>query len=206
MFGKFAIKSVLILAIAVLLSTLAVGSLVTAKDNSLPESVLNGPTGRALEQTVPIPDGPGFISVSSYAFRAGAETADPSYLNGFMFVGDAGAAGNETFFAPVYLPHGASITKLLFFYSDLEVDFDLTFALDKIELSGMWPIEVAGATSSGTTDQGLAIATVTEPVVNNQLNAYVLRVVIPAGFHSDMGLFNVRIDYSYPTFLPTVQK
>jgi len=124
MLTKFALRSILVLCVMVLLSTVMVGSAVTGKESTQPNTALTFPPEL-------LSGGPGYISVSNFGFTPYESTMKLEYSNMWMCNGDA-APGDGIYFAPVNLPHGATITRVLFFYWDSTSPTDMSFLLERV--------------------------------------------------------------------------
>ena len=202
MFTKFALKSILVLCVIILLSTLVVGSAVTAKQSPFSNAILAAPPERALQGGSPVPGGPGFISVSTFGFKPYYPSTNLAYTNTWIY-NDSSSYG--VYFSPVNLPHGATITKVLFFYYDTVVGANMTFYLERVNLFDGSHTEVAQVNSTGSAGYGYVESVIFIPAVNNQLYSYIIEADIPGGYLANLSLINIRIDYGYPVYLPTVQ-
>ena len=197
MFAKFGFKSVLVLFVIVLLSVLATGSTVTAKESALT-------TGAILAtDPEPIPGGPGFISVSTYGFKPYLPTWTMAYSNTWMYNDGAEAAAYIT---PVNLPHGANLTKVVFFYYDTVPEGGMNYYLQAVNMFDGTLTDVASGSSNGADGFGYVEIPIYEPLINNQLYSYVLEADFPGGLGVNLSLINIRIDYSYSSFLANIQK
>ena len=203
MSAKFAHKFTLILCVMLMLSTLAVSSAVSAQQNTPENAILAVPPDQSIQGGSPVPGGPGFISVSTFGFKPQDPTMDLSYSTTRMF-NDGVTSG--LYFAPVNLPDGASLTHVLFFYYDTVVADNMHFYLLRVNMFDGSTEQVARVFADSSTGYAYVESAIFRPTVDNQLYSYILEVGIPSGFDKELSLINVRIDYSYPVFLPTVQK
>jgi hypothetical protein len=140
--------------------------------------------------------------------RTGVLAVNPSAFQtvsqGGMYYHNAGYLENQGvaalyFFAPIYLPHGATITKVTSYWHDADAT-DLSIALDKMS-------NVDGATnsgyiaafnSSGTAGDGSTIRTggdIISPVVDNAGYNYCLSLGMEGS--SANKLYSVVIEYTY---------
>jgi hypothetical protein len=197
MFAKFGFKPVLVLFAVVLLSTLAAGSTVTAK-----EGAFN--TG-AIPAVIPdpVPGGPGFISVSTYGFKPYDPAWTLGYSNTWMY--NNGTEG-ANYITSVNLPHGAILTKVVFFYYDTVPGGGMDYYLQSVNMFDGSLTEVAGGSSNGSDGFGYVEIPIYEPLIDNQLYSYVIEADFPGGFGTNLSLINIRIDYGYSSFLANVQK
>ncbi len=203
MITKFTLKSFLVLCISILLSTVMVGSAVTAQEVVHDNPILAAPPEQTIQGGSPVPGGPGFISVSSFAFKPFSSDDSQIYDVTWMYNGGADMA---SFIAPVYLPHDATITKVVFFFYDGITGADLILSLLRVNMFDGSVTPVARGYSSTSSGLGFIEAPISIPLVDNQLYSYILDVDIPGGHYGSLSLINVRIDYSYPSYLPCVQK
>lgn len=197
MFAKFGFKPVLVLFVVVLLSTLVTGSTVTAMESALTTGAIPA------VDPEPIPGGPGFISVSTYGFKPYISTDTMAYSNTGMYNDGATAAA---YISPVNLPHGANITKVVFFYYDTIPSDEMTYYLQAVNMFTGLITEVAGGSSNGAEGFGYVEIPIYEPLINNQLYSYGILTHIPGGFGTNLSLINIRIDYGYSSFLVNLQK
>ena len=152
----------------------------------------------------PVPGGPGFLSVGSYAFK-------PATLIGLIydFVNNRlyHASGQFVIFSsPVNLPHGATITQVTLYFvdngaSDISVSL-VSYPLDDPAAS----IEIASNTTSGASPNPRTLVINTFPAgntIDNQSNFYTVNVRLPSSFYQ---LGGVRIDYGHSITLPLIMK
>jgi len=204
MITKFTLKSFLVLCISILLSTVMVGSAVTAQEVVHNNPLLAATPQQSIQGGSPVPGGPGFISVSSFAFKPYSSETIQKYESTWMYNGGSDLG---IFIAPIYLPHNATITKVVFFFYDEVQTQDLILSLKRLNLyDGSVSAYVALTYSSIDSGYGFVESPISETLINNQMYSYILDVDIPGGYLSSLSLINVRIDYSYPSYLPCVQK
>ena len=197
MVTKFALKPFLVLFVVMLLSTLVVGSAVIAKEGAF--STVTSPAS----VPVPIDGGPGFISVSTFGFVPYAPEMLLTHNNMWL---ENGSQTDGVYFAPVYLPHKANLTKVVFFYYDT-VPADMVFYLERVNLFTGDRAEAARAYPTGTAGFSTIECDLFEPyLIDNQLYSYILQVDIPGGYSSNLSLINIRIDYGYTGYFPTIQR
>lgn len=196
MFAKFGFKPVFVLFVVILLSTLAAGSTVTAKESGLTTGAI------AAGDPDPIPGGPGFISVSTYGFKPYLPTWTMAYSNTWMY--NDGTEG-ANYIAPVNLPHGANLTKVVFFYYDTVPGVGMDYYLQRVNMFDGSLTEVAGGSSTGSDGFGYVEIPIYEPLIDNQLYSYVIEADFPGGFGTNLSLINIRIDYGYSSFLANIQ-
>ena len=114
--------------------------------------------------------------------------------------------GTETAYyeAPVSLPQGATITKLVVYYYDGSAD-DLTSRLWIVPLYQPYPQVLASLKSSSDGGYGLEEDTsINYPVIDQQSYSYAIEVVLPPD--SALRLTGFRIDYGYASKLPPVMR
>ena len=150
----------------------------------------------------PIPGGPGFVSVGSFEFKPVVPSLPYSYISNRLYSTTGGL-----FLAPVYLPHGATITQVVLYYVDsgpadivvllLSIPFDDPAVPNKI-------VEMK-PTGANSVQRTLIVNTFPNgSIIDNQSNFYVLSMVLQAG--DNYQIAGVRIDYSYPINLPLIMK
>ena len=148
MFTKFGLKLVLVLFVVVLLFTLVTGSGVKANENALSTVAVSA------VDPEPIPGGPGFISVSTYGFKPYLPTWTMAYSNTWMY-NDGATSAN--YIASVNLPHGANLTKVVFFYYDTIPGGGMDYYLQRVNMFDGSLTEVAGGSSIGSEGVGYVV-------------------------------------------------
>ena len=161
--------------------------------------------GGELTGTGVVAGGPGFIMVSPFSFRpsspqfndmwetynSGIYNSDPSMID--MVAG-------------LTLPHGATLTKMTIYYKDNYASENIYVGLRRGDgMSGSTTL--ANIWSSGTeTAFRYGSVTISGSQVDNQMYSYYLFVRLPGNASDNIVLANVRLDYDYPSYLPTVMK
>jgi hypothetical protein len=171
---------------------------VAAQPAEDPKGSLRKPSNAA-ELSALVPGGPGFYAISAFEFT-------PPITNwAWLYEGPELCANTEprTFDAPVSLPNGATVTKLIVYFWDSSAH-DLTLTLYGLPFDGSAVEHMAVASASSSTGYGFAESTeIFSPVIDQQANAYYVEVFFPSG-GCDLRLRGVRIDYTYQTNLPVV--
>ena len=153
----------------------------------------------------PVPGGPGFVSIGSAEFRS-ALPSTTYYLPGNRLVNLSGVTG--TFFAPVHLPQGATITQFVLYFIDNGTS-DIVVFLSSVPLDDPTVANtVAVITTSGASPAPRTLVVNTAPngnIIDNQSNFYVVTITLPSsGLDYQVG--GVRIDYKFPINLPLIMK
>ena len=150
----------------------------------------------------PVPGGPGYFIQPGSAFRPRVSTAS------FTIYGSTLVSINAPviYYAPVFLPHGATINKLVLYYSDTDATLNIEANLYRVPLpwSAMSELAIIQSSGSSTTKIYSETTTINNPVVDNQGYGYYVRLYLPASDH--LGVDGFRIDYSFPTNLPVILK
>lgn len=169
-------------------------------------SIQGGETIEAEISADPVPGGPGFIMVHPTEFI-------PMSDQGKWQIGGGGYIYNpgtiDTYYeAPVNLPHGATITKMVVYFRDSSVTKDLWAALAKINMdTGAYAqIGYVESTESSVDLQVLEDITISQPIIDNKSNGYWLEISLPGEVSNDLRLRGIRIDYAYAVSLPLVSK
>lgn len=152
--------------------------------------------------TDPVPGGPGFISISPLAFQPFLSST--AYQNYYYLV-NMGAT-SASFGAPVYLPNGCTVKKMVVYYSDNEASLDMDVYLVGIEMVSGTFYHMASVTSSGTTPGYgyMEDTSVTNAVVDNQSRVYSLEVLMPGT--TALSVLAVRIDYEFSSSLALLKR
>ena len=209
MSAKFALKFILVISVIILISTLVVGSAVSAKERPLESAIfLDAPPQVDLHQIIPAPGGPGFISIMGGTFTPTDETIRWNVNAGELSNPDTENTG--TYIAPVNLPQGAVVKQLVVFYNDLRTD-NLSVDLRRKTIDQFFQ-NLASVSSQGTDGYGSSVndtINVNFKKIDNLTYSYAVTAYIPkccGVSYPDLYLVSVRIDYDYPVYIPTVQK
>ncbi len=204
---KVRLSSVLLIVAAFVLLFVSFNSLASAKSGtegledrqlqSHPEGTINAV----------VPGGPGFVSVAGPVFtpRSNWFKSDSSW--GYLC--DTGETTFDgQYVAPIPLPHGATVTKFVVYYFDASDGKNLDAQLirrpsDTKDLNTMARV-VSSSNSYDYTygsDDSIEFAS-----VDNQSNSYFAEVKLPAEVGYNVCLIGVRVDYTFPGYLPCVTK
>ena len=103
--------------------------------------------------------------------------------------------GQGEFYAPVYLPNEAKVTKLLFFWSDYYGADDGTLSLERYSFGSPTSQTMAEASTSGSTGSGASEDTsIDNEEIDNSQYSYFVALDFPA---STIICYNVVIEYNY---------
>jgi len=206
---KYHLSSVLaVLLVAVILS-LSTGTFALAQDGTTDQE------GHRLDENTSslnfqfaVPGGPGFLMVPASAFVPKSDNIVYSRPDGTSLFASTSSAPDGNFDAPVFLPQGATVTKVVMYYYDNDSNRTMSLHLLKFPLPGDTSITMAYITSADSQVPFYAEdTTIQENPIDNQAYAYALHINMlgasPGLIHTFKG---ARIDYSYPTYLPAIQR
>lgn len=135
----------------------------------------------------------GYLSIPSAAFRP--------LQDGYDFTNNENRLMNvdgtsDYYFAPVYLPHGATVTRMTFYWYDNQTDYNGTATLFRKDLNNLSSSAVSMASvSSGSGGFGSSSTTaITNPTIDNSRYAYVLQWELET---SSIWGYAVVIEYTY---------
>ncbi len=195
------IKSLIVVAalILLLMSTNAFAFAQHTESEPLPET-----SGEAING---VPGGPGFLSIPARGFIPADEDNIWYYVNGEIAIGSL--TGYNIFQAPLNVPNGATITKLVLYYYDTSHDYDIMLYLFRKPLAGGNEQEMARVQSwyepgyDYYTDE-----TIANNVIDMQNYVYHLEVRFPSPYNTgnDLRFVGARVDYGYSTYLSLIQK
>jgi len=136
----------------------------------------------------------GYITIPAAAFTP--ELASYTYTNSGNIL-YAATGGGSIFVAPVFLPHGATVTRLDFYYKDNSAN-DLTLYLNVTARTDSGT-SMASITSSGQSSQYTSSSTTTINVstVDNLSYNYYLSLSFPGNDSSNLIYSGALIRYSY---------
>jgi len=190
--------------IMLMLSTNAVAiAQVGEPENGLPMTSSREFT-RSDRAPIDVPGGPGHLMLTAYDFQPRSMDSDWRYFNGRELYNPGVTTGY--YYAPVHLPDGATINKVVLYYFDND-ETNLQLSLFRLEAGGTTVASLAAITPTG--DPGYSHdfdTSISDAYIDLANYPYALGLVIPAGGGDLLTVLQVRIDYEYPTFLPTVRK
>lgn len=160
----------------------------------------------------PVPGGPGYVSLSHYDFVM-KYPGSVTYITNGISICSSNSSPSELY-APIQLPHGARVNKVVVYFLDNNSTYNLNVKLnlhpllsneDSYPLADITPATTPPAysyNSAATTSINSLYAT-----VNNAASSYLVYLYLPAtGGTGALCLSGVRIDYGYPTSMPLVVK
>ena len=206
---KYHLSSVLaVLLVAVILS-LSTGTFALAQDGTTDQE------GQRLDENtssptlqVAVPGGPGFLMVPASAFVPKSDRIEYSRPDGTSLSTSSTSIPDGNYDAPVFLPQGATVTKVVMYYYDNDPSHIMGLTFSKFPLPGNTSIIMAQVSSANSqvpfyTED----ATIEGNPIDNQAYAYVLHINMLSASPGLMHTFKgARIDYSYPTYLPAIQR
>ena len=168
--------------------------------NLLPETA--EPT--LIEPAAVVPGGPGFYAQNALAFRIWPDQSMPFSYSGVKLTNPGSVT--HYYAAPVALPNGATITRLVVWYQDNHASYEVEASLARCALDQVSGISIATVKSSGasTSVRFGEDTTITYPKVDLQSYSYWVSVYLPPT--TDVGILSFRIDYAYATALPLVTR
>lgn len=153
-----------------------------------------------------VPGGPGYVSLNGINFKP-LTPSNNTYSWSGVGLKNTGTSG-DWFMAPVQIPNGATIQKIVVYYVDQDagVGNDLEVDLIYVPLGVNFGSLMATFKSSGSLAGSVygETTTITNPVVNLSANSYLIQAYLPVS--TNITLQGVRIDYGYPTNLPLMMK
>lgn len=133
----------------------------------------------------------GYVSIPAAAFRPREDGYD--FTNRGTQVSNDDSASDQ-YYAPVQLPHGATVTKMTFYYSDSSPS-NADASLRRTDLPSGGSTTMASVTSQGDSGPGHAETTAIDPAtIDNSAAAYFLRWALPDS--NTIGIA-VLIEYTY---------
>ena len=218
---KINLRSIVLLlaVILILMSTNAVAIAQDGSDTETPTVPLPSRTPvqrdddiSSSERSPIIPGGPGFISIHPSAFQPKDSDTPYGFYDVFELFNPAPVDSDDgIYLAPVYPPNLAEFSQLVLYFYDHYTDDFLHIRLDlmscDIGYSHCTTLTTLVSTV-GEGPEGYGFETIDSFVnskINLQTNSYLLKLTIPSGKDSWLTLVNVRLDYEYPTFMPTVR-
>jgi hypothetical protein len=159
-------------------------------------------------QTAAAAGGAGYVNVPASAFAPASD--DINYILDEFGLKLRTDSTSGQFFAPVYLPHGASLSKLTFYRYDM-IEGILPYCyLRTLQSSTFATTAIAAVYTDDPTYNGWNDISTTEfsdPVVDNSQYFYSLQCYLSRIDESMLSvLVGLRIEYTYPVYLPVTSK
>ena len=152
----------------------------------------------------PVPGGPGYAIYHASAFLPTKSTITYNNFNSRLV--------NETapfalFYAPVSLPHGATINKFILYYTDNDATQNTNAELRQTAYPDLTSPILASVSSDGSSPTPTFAETtgITNPVIDNQRYGYHVRLFLPVSV-TNLSVNGFRIDYTFPINLPLIMK
>lgn len=199
-------RAILMVAIILVLILVADSTGVTAQeggeDGQRPEETEQTQEERA--ETVS--GGPGYISVNPIAFKQRTTEGELAYTN-YYEIYNSSTTGILVVVAPVYLPQGAKVNKFTMYYYDSYPVGHVQAYLCRYPLSGGTALGYLASIPSNTNTgyANLSDSTIDIETIDNANYSYLIYIDFqyPAATTS-LRATGFRIDYEYPSYLPTV--
>ena len=149
---------------------------------------------------------PQYLAHPSFGTIGGMQVIDSFVTGNSGTVGYANSDNPAYFFAPLDLPHGASLSGLCVVGRDSMPGRDIILSVEKISLSTGQVTEVLTTFSNGSAGTvGVWCNNVSNEVINNNAFVYALRVTMATGEPGQSGthwLLAARVQYSVNTPMP----
>ena len=180
-------KSIYVLAVTLVIATLVISSTATiAIRKNTTENDYNVSDDDTTPQ--PLATQTGYFSIPAAAFNP--EGSSMTYSSSGNRI-----SGEGKFYAPVYLPNEATVTKLLFFWSDYDGPDDGTASLLRYSFGAPSTNTMAEASTSGSTGSGASEDTTIDAAeIDNSQYSYFVALDFPSGV---INCYNVIIEYDY---------
>ena len=146
-----------------------------------------------------VPGGPGFVTQSGYLFKPVDPSYEWDYYNSEVYNPSDTTTGEYA--GPLSLPHGATVTKFVAWYYDMEEGYDLTVTLKRAVLSGGQETMASVDSSAGGPHYAEDVS-IDHAQIDLQSYAYYAYLTIPGGAGADLTLAGIRVDYEYPGYVP----
>ena len=152
-------------------------------------------------RSAPISGGPGFVSITGTSFTQ-MTGVHPFSWDFILYNPEQYSSG--AYAAPVMLPQGATVNKFVVYYYDV-ADANFTADLFRVDLgNGDWAYMASASSQMNWGYGAMSDTSINLDKVDNQSFAYFVRVLIPGDQYGDLGLVGVRVDYTFPGYLPCV--
>ncbi|NMC16027.1 MAG: hypothetical protein GYA40_05210 [Chloroflexi bacterium] len=197
-------KAIIMMVVIGVLILLAINS------EAIAQEVGEEPTGHGMTEsledknTMEVAGGPGFISIHPAGLHVRTASSTWAFSDEFELYNTSSLGIFAS--APVYLPDGAVVNKVTFFYYDGTASYHTSAYLTRTMLSGQIGNDMATIYSSGSGYGYGSDTTIVDPTIDNQNYAYFVDIFIPGDNLMNLRVTGLRIDYGYTTFVPTIMK
>lgn len=136
------------------------------------------------------------IPSADFTSRSSAEPVAKEIGTGGAFMLDGSGANGLV--ASVHLPHGATVTAVTFYYTDIAPTTDVTMALLKYDPIALMYSTMAMVSSSGTPGPtSSTVNTIASPNIDNSDGSYLIRcTTLPATWPTTIHIRTVIITYA----------
>lgn len=200
-------RTILMVAVIGILILVAVDTRATAQEGG-DETIGHGEAEQSTEALrAAVPGGPGLISIHPSEFVQRSTTGKLTYADSDEIYNSL-TTGILGVHAPVNLPHGAIVNKFTFYYYDAYADGIIRAYLSAVPLSGGGYIDLAVVASDTNTGYGnVSDSTIANKTIDNANYTYTIDVWFDyQSALTQLRVTGFRIDYEYPTYLPTIMK
>lgn len=220
---KINLRSIVLL-LALVLILMSTNAVAIAQEGTDPEVVITpsptrmNPEGgrqpidisRAEPREV-IPGGPGFVSIHPSAFQPKSSSSSYDFFGAEPGISELFNSGSGIgyYLTPVDIPDHATINKMVvYFFDQLNDEFHIDVTLHQCDIGFGGCTEIGSVTTGVGLDYGgygsSEDLVITNQPVDMQTKSYVLYMKIPGGQYANLTLVNVRLDFSYPLYIPTI--
>jgi hypothetical protein len=138
----------------------------------------------------------GYISVAAGAFTPQEEIVCYWKSPGRLLLSPDTTASDAGFQAPVQLPHGATVTKITFYWHDSDPNECISLDLARTTMAGGW-LTMGSAASTGSAGDGSSYDdSISDATIDNSQYGYVLHIEIPANFY-ELEAHSAFIEYTF---------
>ncbi len=102
-------------------------------------------------------------------------------------------SSSSTYYAPVSLPHGATATRLTFYWRDTDAASNVIIELDRSAFNGFVSTMASAASTGSGGDGSSTDSTIASATVNNSQYEYIVGLTLPSASTS---LYGVVIEYT----------
>jgi hypothetical protein len=144
----------------------------------------------------------GYISIPAAAFQPKAPGFNYSNYGSALYGENPGS-----YVAPLYLPHGAQLTRITFFWNDTNTTPGSNGAVT-IKRSGFFGVEspMAVLVTTDVVQGSTTTTTIDDAIIDNSQFQYYIEAGLPDWGSGHVTLFCVVVEYNFPVYMPIVAK
>lgn len=195
-------RTIIMVALIGVLILLAINSNATAQEGREEQNLIevNEDTGEVRE---PLPGGPGFVTINPTALRPKYPGKEWTYPDNYNLYNPM--TSQLFLIAPVNLPHGSIVNKVVLYYYEYTASYPMTAILTRKSLDGQSLQNMCYINTTTISGYGnISAPVIWYETIDNLNYSYFIQVAMPGNQGNLLQFTGLRIDYGYPSYLPSI--